>query len=304
MGESLPAGLRAADILLLRSPGPSAWAVRLFDGAEVDRAALFLGAGRVAEVEGDAVVFRSLEECLAGTERAVVRRMKEPAAMEPVLGRAEALRDAHVTGRPEVLLALLSSSRRLRPTPSLRLLQRSILEAGAAALAQPAPMTSAQFVWRCYEDALPEASDVYTVRLNELHNLEVVSGIPMVPGAGVARRLGRGVHPESLLAWAAQPLVRSRLGSTTRSSAVPPLDEALARYQLEVRDGAPALQPGRAEGGELLASLQIFALAFGGAHPALARSKLPAPLEMLFRSAADLCTAGDLLRSDDLFTLE
>jgi hypothetical protein len=304
MGGSLPAGLRAADVLLLRSPGQSAWGVRLFDGAEVDRAALFLGAGRVAEVEGDAVVFRSLEECLAGTERAVARRLKEPAAMEPVLGRAEALRDAHVSGRPEVLLALLMSARRMRPTPSLRLLQRSALEAGAAALAQPSPMTGAQFVWRCYEDALPEASDVYTVRLNELRNLEMVSGMPMVPGAGAARRLGRGVHPESLIAWAAQPLVRSRLGSTTRSSAVPPLDEALARYQLELREGAPTVPPERAEDDELLASLQIFALAFAGARPPLARSKLPAPLEMLFRSAADLCTAGDLMRSEDLFTLD
>jgi hypothetical protein len=98
--------------------------------------------------------------------------------------------------------------------------------------------------------------------------------------------------------------VRARLGSTTRSSAAPPLDEALARYQLEVREGTHTAQPGRDEGDELLASLQIFALAFAGARPPLARSKLPAPLEMLFRSAADLCTAGDLLRSEDLFTLD
>ena len=62
--------------------------------------------------------------------------------------------------------------------------------------------------------------------------------------------------------------------------------------------------PARAEGDALLSSLQAFAVALGGRAPPLARSVLPPQLEMLFRSAADLCTAGDLLRSEDLFTLE
>ena len=304
MGEFRPAELRAGDVLLLRSQGIAAWAVRLFDGAEVDRAALFLGAGRVAEVDGDAVIFRSLDACLANSERTIARRLKEPAAMEPVVERAEALRDAAATARPEVLLALLSISCKPRGAPSLRLLQRSALEFAAAALPKPWPLIDAQLVWRCYEDALPEASDVYTVRLNELRNLEVVSGVPVVPGAGVARRLGRGVHPESVLAWAAQPLVRSRLGSTAPAGKPPPLEELLASYQQEVRAGAQATHPARAEGDALLSSLQAFAVALGGRNPPLARSVLPPQLEMLFRSAADLCTAGDLLRSEDLFTLE
>ena len=304
MGEFRPAELRAGDVLLLRSAGVAAWAVRLFDGAEVDRAALFLGDGKVAEVAGDAVVFRPLDDCLATAERTIARRLKEPAAMEPVLGRAEALRDVPATARPEVLLALLSISRKPRATPSLRLLQRSALEAAAAAVHPPAPIIAAQLVWRCYEDALPEASDAYTVRLNELHNLEVVSGVPMVPGAGVARRLGRGVHPESVLAWAAQPLVRTRLSSTAPAGKVPPLEQLLATYQQEVRAGAKAAHPDRDEADALLSSLQAFALAFSGARPPLARGLLPPQLEMLFRTAADLCTAGDLLRSEDLFTLE
>ena len=305
MGELRPAELHAGDVLLLRSRGVAAWAVRLFDGAEVDRAALFLGDGKVAEAFGDAVVFRPLDDCLATAERAIARRLKEPAAMDPVLARAEALRDAPATGRPEVLLALLSISRKLRVTPSLRLLQRSTLEAAAAAVRQPSPLVDAQLVWRCFEDALPEASDLYTVRLNELHNFEVIAGVPMVPGAGVARRLGRGVHPESVLAWAAQPLVRTRLGSVAPAAGrAPPLEELLASYQQEVRAGATAPPPARAETDALLSSLQAFALALGGKSPPLAKGALPPQMEMLFRSAADLCTAGDLLRSEDLFTLE
>ena len=304
MGEFRAPELRRGDVLLLRSKGVAAWALRLFDGAEVDRAALFLGDGTVAEVDGDAVVFRPLDDCLALAERTIARRLKEPAAMEPVVERAKALRDASATARPEITLALLSISRKPRAAPSLRLLQRSALESAAAAIQKPGPLVDAQLIWRCYEDALPEASDVYTVRLNEMHNLEVVSGVPVVPGAGVARRLGRGVHPDSVLAWAVQPLVRTRLGSTAPAGKPPPLDALLASYQQEVRAGAQAPHPARAEADDLLSSLQAFALAFGGAHPPLARSALPPQLEMLFRSAADLCTAGDLLRSEDLFTLE
>jgi hypothetical protein len=303
MGELRAAELRAGDILLLRSPGAAAWVARLFDGADVDRAALYLGEGRVAEAAGDAVALRSLDQCVAGSESAVARRLKEPAPMEPVLGRAEALRQERTAAAPEVLLALLCVSRKLRATPGLRALQRASLESGAAALKGAAGLTGAQFVWRCYEDALPEPSDVYTVRLSDLHNLEVVSGVPVVPGAGVGRRLGRGVHPGSVLAWAAQPLVRARMATVAPADAPPPLEEALARYQREVPEGATTAPPARAESDALLASLQKFASAWAGGDPPLARSVLPPQLEVLFRSAADLCTAGDLMRSEDLFTL-
>jgi hypothetical protein len=299
-----PGELRAGDVLLLRSAGPLAWAIRSFDGAEVDRAALFLGEGRVVEVLEGAPAVCSVEECLASAEHAVARRLKDAAPMEPVLVRARALpASTHATGRPEALLALLAASRKLRAVPSLRAVQRACLEAGAAALREPSPLVGPQFVWRCYEDALPEPSDVYTLHLNDLHNMEVVGGVPVVPGAGVARRLGRGVHPESLLAWAAQPLLRSRLVTPAAAEPGPPLEEALQRYEREAREDAHAAQPARAEADALLGSLQRFAGAWSGASPALARGPLPPQLEMLFRGAADLCTAGDLLRCENLFTI-
>ncbi|TMA25970.1 MAG: hypothetical protein E6J88_09290 [Deltaproteobacteria bacterium] len=300
MGEAEP---RPGDILLLRSPGLLGWAIRFFDGAEVDRAALVLTDGRGAEAVGDSVAVSPLTEIIAGTERVIVRRLKESAPMDAVLGRAEDLRSSPVSGRPEMVLALLACGRKLPPAPSLRSVQRACLEAGTAALRGAVPLVGAQFVWRCYEDALPEPSDIYTVRLNDLHNLAVVSGVPVVPGAGVSRRLGRGVHPASLLCWASQPVVRSRLGTIASGEAAPPLEQALATYQREVREGAAGVQPARAEADAVLASVQKFAGAWSGESPPIARGALPPQLEMLFRGAADLCTAGDLLRSEDLFTV-
>ena len=71
MGEAEP---RPGDILLLRSPGLLGWAIRFFDGAEVDRAALVLPDGRGAEAVGDSVAVSPLTEIIAGTERVIVRR--------------------------------------------------------------------------------------------------------------------------------------------------------------------------------------------------------------------------------------
>ena len=293
------ARLRPGDIVLFRSPGRLGWAVRVFDGSDVDRAALYLGDGRAAEAGGA----QPLRDLLDSAESAVVRRLKDQAEMEVVVARAADLAEAPAAPQPEVLLALLACSRKLRATPSLRALQRSCLEAGAA-LTPAEPLTPGQFVWRCYEDALPEPSDVYTLHLNDLHNLEIVAGVPGEPGAGVSRRSGRGVHPASLLAWAAQPLLRGRLATAAAADAPPPLEEALERYQRELDDGIPTAMPSRAETEALLASLQRFAAAWsGGSASAFARGPLPAPLEMLFRGASDLCTAGDLLRCEDLYTL-
>ena len=287
----------------MRSPGLLGWAIRAFDGAEVDRAALVLSDGKAAEAVGDSLAILPITETIAGTERVIVRRLKEQAPMDAVIGRAEELRSSPMSGRPELILALLACGRKLPPAPSLRAVQRASLEAGKSALRGASPMIGAQYVWRCYEDALPEPSDVYTVRLNDLHNLEVVSGVPVVPGAGVARRLGRGVHPASLLCWASQPVVRGRLGTIAAGPGAAPLEQALAAYQKDVREGAAAAQPDRAESDALLASLQSFAAGWSGESPPIARGALPPQLEMLFRAAADLCTAGDLLRSEDLFTV-
>src|ERR1700687_3298423 len=103
-----PAELRAGDVLLLRSPGAAAWVARLFDGAEVDRAALYLGEGRVAEAAGDSVALGSLDQCTAaqvacadgagaGPRRGAspgTRRGGSRSAARPALRLAQAARDS------------------------------------------------------------------------------------------------------------------------------------------------------------------------------------------------------------------
>src|SRR3954469_21767140 len=140
MAEPTP---RPGDILLMRSPGLLGWAIRFFDGAEVDRAALVLRDGRAAEAVGDSIAITPITETIAGTEHVIVRRLKETAPMDVVIGRAEDLRSSPASGRPELVLALLACGRKLPPAPSMRAVQRSCLEAGTAALRGATPMLGA-----------------------------------------------------------------------------------------------------------------------------------------------------------------
>jgi hypothetical protein len=97
--------------------------------------------------------------------------------------------------------------------------------------------------------------------------------------------------------------MRSRLLSATAPEPVTDLEATLTRYQSEAQEGTQSAPPTRADGDALLGSLLRFAAAWSGAAPALAKGTLPPQVELLFRSAADLCTAGDLSRSEDLFTV-
>lgn len=292
--------VRAGDVVFFRSQGPVAAAQRMLDGADVDRVALALGSNRIALVVGDAIVLGALEQ-----EPSAVRRLKANADLAPVVARAHELAESGpaACGAPEIGLALFAASRKARVTPSWHALQRAAFEAAAAVLKEPTPLTPAQFVWRCFDDALPEQNDVYTLRINDLQNFEVVAGVPANPGAGVSRRYGRGVHPESTLAWAAQPLIRPRLATATGAPVPADLVRACAAWIEECHGGTVAGAPARAEGDALLVSLQKLAHAWSGAQPALAKGTLPAQLELLFRSAADLATPGDLMRCEDLFTV-
>src|SRR5260370_32683684 len=105
MGEVGARELRAGDILLLRSAGAAAWVARLFDGADVDRAALYLGEGRVAEAAGDAGGLRSLDECVGGSDSAVPPGREEAAPMGPGLGPAPAPPHEAPAAAPPVRLA-------------------------------------------------------------------------------------------------------------------------------------------------------------------------------------------------------
>ncbi|MEJ7812572.1 MAG: hypothetical protein WKG32_19325 [Gemmatimonadaceae bacterium] len=288
-----PTEMQTGDVMLYRGTSWLAKAIRLFDGTDVNHAAIYLGSQRVGESIKQGVVARDLPTSLRGNEWVLVRRLKDmPPDMGPVSTRADlylaqGLRYAY---EQILLLAFLGLTRKPKVTPVLRALLRTALDAAASALTQMIaaatmgkgrqPMICSEFVYRCYDEALPEMGDPYALRINMLPFTPAPSrsapagamAVPAPAAPAAAPLRGQGIHPDSLLAWAATPAGRvwrddgaGSAGSRPRGAArtaraaraagtaastgdadYAELDSLIKQYLVEVREPLPSAGPARA----------------------------------------------------------
>ena len=328
--------LAAADVLLYRGEGWLSRAIQFFDGTEMSHAGLFLGDGSVGEAIGQGLVRRTLAASIGtGHPRVVARRLKQtPSTYSPVLDQAEGfLAEGQRYGYEQLLLlAFLALTRKLKVTPVLRALLRSVLDSAAAVVtrltaAGREPMICSEFVFRCYDGALPAADDEYSIEVNPYPSAALVTTrVSASPG----RIRGKGVHPDSLLVLTAASTTRAWRGRAPRVPAILPAHEAIdeaglnaliARYLDEATaTGSPR---GRSAGrvssvatrtsdDDMRAAVLRFAAAWmavprPGGFPAGAgvtpATRAVRPLDHLLRTAADFVTPGDLLQSESLLTV-
>lgn len=148
------------DVLLFHGRGFVSWAIRKFDGTEVNHAAIALGDGKLAEAAGHGLQRASLDDALQNNDFTIVRRLKDKTLDDVV-----AVANRYVTeSRPYayqqiVLLALLATTRKIPLPPIGRRLVRSALDHAAAALNAfldrqgTRSMICSEFVYRCYDEA-------------------------------------------------------------------------------------------------------------------------------------------------------
>jgi hypothetical protein len=227
--------LYLCDVLLYRGQALISRAIRLFDGTEVSHAGLLISNLQVGEALGHGLVSRSLDQSVAGAEWILARRLKEsPEDMSPVERRGLAyIEQGNRYGYEQILLlTLLVLTRKPKVTPVLRKLVRATLDTAASYLLRltangKQPMICSEFVYRAYDEALPEAGDIYSLRIRESTLLPRTSGV--MRGLDLTPPLhGQGIHPESLLAWIGPPEQRSWSGTRFRSPAALEVDESLA----------------------------------------------------------------------------
>ena len=337
-----PQDLHEADVLLYRGTSFISRAIQFFDGTYVSHAGLCLGDDSTGERQvGEAIakglVSRPLATSVHGSEWVEVRRLKNaPSTMQPVLDVAHTYIDqGNRYGYEQiVLLAFLCLTRKLEVTPVLRRLLRTVLDAAANALTSltnggKEPMICSEFVYRCYDEALPEPDDVYSLRINEA--LGAVPLRAVLPGTAAAAAgapvtiRGQGVHPDSLLAMFSSGSGRSWTGTgtaplalagpSTREAEKPApegrVDDLIEQYLGEVRTTRTlAVRPDVALE-DLREATDHFAAAFSGAVLPQALEQLAAaPPENtatayshLLTAAANFVTPGDLLKTQRLFTL-
>jgi hypothetical protein len=324
-----PANLNPCDVLLYHGRGTISKLIRLFDGADVSHAGLYLGDGTVGEALGSGLERRPLATSIDGRHNdwVLARRMAAAApSMQPVLARAEAfLHD----GRPYayeqiVLLAFLGTSRRLAVTNGLGALLRRVLDGAAEVMerflvGKREPMICSEFVYRCYDEAVPNPCRI-EIDLGYGALAAVPAGAAMgAQPAGAGSPAHRAAEAGSLLAaWQARgPVLLGPPGAF--AAPLPPalplapgeLDALAETYIAEVEAAGPAGTGGPAPLDAVGSSLVTFATAVSRSRPAAGAPPGAMAMPILEPEAmsryggaiADFVTPGDLLRSPSFGTL-
>ena len=212
MGDTVGIGdLLAGDVLLYRGTGFVSRGIQFFDGAEVSHAGVYVGDELVGEAIASGLERQKIQKSVVGSEWVKVYRLKDmPADTSPVLDKANEYLDQGPRYGYEqlLLLAFLCMTRKFKVTPSLSVLIRNVLDAGVGVLTRmlsqgKEPMICSEFVYRAYDEALPEVDDPYSLRINEMVRamLGATPGVATRSGVPLSIPRGQGVHPESLLAF-------------------------------------------------------------------------------------------------------
>ncbi len=281
------------------------------------------------------VVRRPLDTSVAGSEWVLVRRLKDtPRDMQPVLHRTQWYVDQTNRYAYEqiLLLAFLCLTRKVKFTPILDRLLRSVLDNAAALLNRLSdngrePMICSELVYRSYDEALPENSDIYSLRINELPILRnLVFAVPesssgVVSAMGLTAR-GQGVHPQSLLALVAsepnrawmmvEPDVLNLAALDRPAPSQAEVENLIEQYLEEVKSESHFVAPIEVPLNELRNSVHNFGLRLYEARKSPATTSHMAFLtftpnssifQHLFQTASDFVTPGDMVRTQSLFSL-
>jgi hypothetical protein len=318
--------LAAGDVLLYRGTGWLAKAIRLFDGTEVNHAGLFVDP-EVVEALGQGVVRQGLDQSLADREFVLARRLKQAVPLSPVCAKGLSFVGTRYAFEQLLLLAVLSLTRKPKVTPVLRFLVRRVLDAAVgllnemiqrAAGARSEPMICSELVYRSFDEAVPGPDDLYSLRISDLP-----AGAAAVASIGRAatadRPRGRGISPDSLLAWASSSSTRvwsaaspaPAIASQPEKTTIADVEATVREYLDEVTGKAPAtatLDAAKSVGDQdLRQAIDRFAAAYHQLdmkRTGAVTAALPGePLQHLLKTAADFVTPGDLLRTESLFTV-
>jgi hypothetical protein len=336
--------LQDADVILYNGNGWISKAIRFFDGTEVNHAGIFMADGcNVGEALGKGLTKRSLKKSIENDVYVIVRRLKTyPGTMQPVIEKAQAYLNAGSRYGYEqiLLLAFLCTTRKMPVNKYLHLLIRKVLDEAAALLMGKGfgqPMICSEFVYRCYDEALPAMKDPYSLDISPMQ-------AGLAPSVAATRGFNAGphrmkMHPDSLLAWAEDVLTfrnkavqnelvlsfedpqgKRKISPATKEDVANealPLDGVIEKYLSETKKPAQRSLELAASmrNAEMLAVIKKFTEAYyqaskksiGGKSDVwstkAAEGELPAALAHTLKAVADFVTPADLYNCSDLFSV-
>lgn len=317
--------IEPGDVLLFRGNSFISRAIRFFDGSLVNHAAIATSQSELAEASGKGLRVFQISEAESSNERMYARRLKDESPLEPVvrLARDYVERGVPYAYQQIILLALLALTRRVSfSDPWLRRAVRLTLDRAAQLVnglfdSGRKLMICSEFVFRCFDEALPEQYDAYSLdilgfksgtgRLLSSSNLPESDRIQ--PGALAERLPSFEPTPEALSVTS--PLGEPDVAVTLAEAELESLFAKVATLQVgspteNIRSVAPS-DAGMVSDDELMQSAFRFSMAMAAnadaAQPAISDPNQLTPLrvEGILNTVADFVTPGDLLRCPSLF---
>ncbi|OGP67409.1 MAG: hypothetical protein A2W27_05245 [Deltaproteobacteria bacterium RBG_16_44_11] len=320
--------MQDADVILYHGKTWLAKAIRFFDGSNINHAGLYLGLEKVGEALANGLTKRSFQESIKDNEYVIIRRLKSHHdTMKPVLEKAKTYISAGNRYAYEqiILLAFLCLTRKLHVNAGLDCLIRKILDEAANMTllmeqGKKQPMICSEFVYRCYDEALPSSTDPYSLDINPFPRATLTS----------EKKLSySGVHRDSLLAWAtdvitikkgaSSDLLFSLEDSKSKKKLLEErnLDELIEQYLFEVKGPLRSTFDVEASirNAEMLASIKNFAEAYyqtsikgekEAVEPVtmkIVEGEIPAAFAYLLGTVANFVTPGDFLNCQNLYSV-
>lgn len=304
--------IQPGDVLLFHGHSFVSWAIRWFDGTDVNHAAIALDVDTMGEAVGSGLRADPIDPAIKDNDRTYVRRLPSGPGMAPVVVKAnEFLSNGVPYAYQELmLLAVLSLSRRL-PTTNLmlRAIIRTTLDKAAELLNSLVDrgrdlMICSEYVYRCYDEAgdpafhLAIGTTAAAAAPDEDGTLLAwMRGRPDPPLApGIAAGTTRDPGEVAAQAGAElEPMIAELAEEQSPHEA-----EALAPFPALAAPAAAAL----VSDDELHEAAVRFRDALNSARVGSLGSALSAaPAWDLFQTVSDFVTPGDLLRCPSLVTV-
>ncbi|MFI5386683.1 MAG: hypothetical protein ACHQ50_11255, partial [Fimbriimonadales bacterium] len=305
------------DILLHSNKGLVSDLIRIIGDSHYSHTSLVLDANTLAEANADGIGANPLQPAIkAGYFTDTYRLVTSPTSLAPVLQRANYYLQQGGRYAFEQLpfLAVLCITRKIPLPPTAKWFLRHLLDAAASTLnrllaAGKEPMICTEFVYRCFDEALLDDIDEYSIIIDPCPSNILLTPTSFEPVSGSGHQ---GVHKDSLLAVVAKR--RQILGFIPLTAIVLPplgatqLDDALARtYCDDVAEGPRHawLPPDDlATDPELVARLdRLIGLSLHAARCNSAIAMTP-PAQLAWQYSAFSRTIADFVTERDFITSE
>lgn len=178
MDNIIPADkLQEGDIFLYHGISWISKAIRFFDGTDYNHASIYTGNNIVCEALDNGIIKQYINDSINNSEFVIIKRLNnKPEDMTPVQNIISKYEGKRYAYEQLLLLALICIFRRVNVNLAVTRFITKLLEIAASILVEmmnagKEALICSEFVYRCYDEALEDDNDPFTIILDEEHPL-------------------------------------------------------------------------------------------------------------------------------------